>query len=588
MSPSSDRLVGFEELHRFSANRLPNLQGLERETPAEDGNCDDVTRARVGDVLGPIRETCIALGWQPLILELAIISDPRLAVDPDLKGDRHFMSYIWVSLPNAKEVADTYRRALAAMKSQEQTGTQIVPHLELYSVNTGLVKIRLAEVLSGTANQEEELIDAGGGDADGGTWDDEITIHPRQEFSLREGGASVVDQTTLFAKTFLEGIETNPGLASARRCLATSTLVILPFVRPHIQVGNGASTKHQELRGAPGGAVFLFLSPARRTELTSSEGTAPHDINEVGRTVASMLAEASLRESYAILDIEIERRHVFGDLLRVFGHGVANYMKAAGLVSLMSRARGSSLISSAEVVSSLEMVWPVWSIGDLARIAAMEKGDLRLEWLDKSLWNDLEDDYLRSRPDPQKVVPQIQSIVLSQFAARCALRRDMTGSTIGLTWNGNPVSSEEFRSARPREVWPFVSFEVDDCLPGTALVTMGLVELLANAINYLLESGLKAEQRLLDVAANVDDEGALVVRLCQALSVGHWQDAKGGGRGLESQTIEAVRQTLETRLTSPRGPIVSTSPFAVEQEEPKQVATWRFVPANIRWRQIRR
>jgi hypothetical protein len=559
----------------LSPEGLPNLHRLERVRipSAGDAQLGEDAQQEIWEQLAAVRKLCSSLGWTPLIIELALISDARLRSELE---EPHFTSFIVVSLPKAERAAKAYLSALRFMKGSEAGEIQIVPHPELFSSTTGLVDINFSD-LSGDpclSDISSELPDL--------TAETYVT-GTRQGFILMSSPTRNLDeQVRVFGRALLSNVEADYELGNAGKLLLASRLVVVPFVRPHRVTDASGNPRHLERqlrRGVPGGALFLTVLPPKGSE----------SIENLGRAVSWVFGEAALREVYTTLELELEERRVlepYRRVLRVFGHGIANRLKAAGLVSLRAKANRLETLPAEEVKSALDMLWPVWGIGDLSRLAALSDGEMRTDWLAPSLREHLSPDgYIigSNRLDAEDHVERVRQLVISLASALCAAFGSTSNVTLGIRWSGQPLEAHAVSSATTRALWPF---EEGEFLAGTTLVTLGLFELLANAVTYLSGAGFSDDsQRWLDIDALWYDDDTLEVVVRHAALPGSWQRWKRVGAP-QSKTVDEIQQVVESRLLSSRGKVVETEQFVPLEDTPGLEAKWRFRWRNIRWTEL--
>lgn len=555
-----DLVVRYDRLYRLEAGSIPNFSLLQQVSLGSDGQVPSSKVDTVRHQLDPLRLLCRARGWYPLITEFALISDIRR----EERSDREFTSFVRLALPQPEEVAACYIDALHHMKTEAAASTQIVPHRQLFRNDMGLIRIQCSSLVYPEPKSSTTTPVDYPDDYVTGTRANYIMYPETSDVIL----PSVTTQATVFVRKLLANIRDNPALTVARQLAETSTLLILPFVRPP------AKTTTKTMRGEPGGALFLFLTPDR--------DAAP--IEDLGRDLAWVLAEARDQQSDASLQAEVEQRRAYRKLLRVFGHGVTNQLKAAGLVGLREQAATHTTLASEDVIAVLDLLWPVWGIGDLSRIAAMNAGELRLEWLALELRDHIDDQGYLITEEPKNDIRQsaIRALVISRLAALCAANGDPAADRYRFTWNGDPITSSELAAARPTPIWPFVESEF---LEGTTLVSLGLFELLANAMKYFTEGGFGSDPRQLDLTSTISGQGVLSIQVSQAAIPGDWRPMLRGDKlWPESRTINEIRNTVETKLQSERGSIVETGRLVVSPDAPRFETTWMFDWRSIRWK----
>jgi hypothetical protein len=296
----SAELPSFEQLHTLN---FPSVAPNE-ELPPE-------LQKTITKELAAIHHLCAHLGFRPLVSELALISDERMLAP---KVQPYFSSYISFFIQPAVGVAEEYVEALTYMGTPEAGFEQIVPHSELFNNETALVHLECAGRTGASLSGE------------GARRISEMPAHlaaKRQPFRLIETpDRRLHEQATVFVNRFLSNIRRREELAEAADILAGSTFLLLPFVRPHFKSSVRIKTANLN-RGSAGGALFLFL-------VRSNPDTS---IEDLARALSWLIAEASLRESYASFDLEHNKKELLGSMV----HGTVHTIRAIG-TSELSRA----------------------------------------------------------------------------------------------------------------------------------------------------------------------------------------------------------------------------------------------------------
>lgn len=247
----------------------------------------------VAKELSAIHRLCREFDCAPLLSEFALITETR-AIGP--KSQPYFSSFVSLFLEPARALSDAYAAALRAMAAVDLgDDTQIVPHAELYAFETAFIDIDCSKVLVGhTSDNRTDIPEYPTGIA-----------AIRQDFHQGlEAQSALRDRVETFVQTFLSNVVKDPVLAPVLPILATSRFVLLPFVRPAFDsaaLSLSSGSQRPEWRGYPGGALFLFVRP-----FFENFKSMP-----LARSLSWLLAEASVRESFAELHAEEQRRRAF-------------------------------------------------------------------------------------------------------------------------------------------------------------------------------------------------------------------------------------------------------------------------------------
>lgn len=261
--------------------------------------------------------------------------------------------------------------------------------------------------------------------------------------------------------------------------------------------------------------------------------------------------------------------------LHIFGHWVGNYMKAAGLPELRRLAARDpdGTVPAEHVRTALDLIWPLWGIGDLCRVAS-NLGPFRLEWLHTDLRKQLRDRVLAARPSQDELLEPLNQLLTCLVAAIVRNEIHMRPSAIVL--NGKLSTN----SGQPCALFPFGD---DECLGGTAYVTMGLFELIRNACRYLD----RRPEAIGPIELWTSCAGPTVqVDIRHPMTAVDVQARKRRPRGQRSKTIEEIQWLESSELMMRHGRIVETVDFA--PDGPSAVsARWTFNWSRIEWEEPR-
>lgn len=275
------------------------------------------------------------------------------------------------------------------------------------------------------------------------------------------------------------------------------------------------------------------------------------------------------REKDALERERLEREH-YKRLLTIFGHGVGNQMRAAGLALLRDEVGTVDVVQAARVRAVIDSLWPLWGIGDLAR-TKYEKGVLKVSWLrkayrDKVNQNGFLEHITRSDED---VLVCARDLLMS---IATSMVETFLGRDARVLWNGADVGSPT-----PGALFPF---KEDPYRSGSTLVTYGVMELICNACVWLQNYGPSDPTLHLDAAV---EQGKLVIVVRYTVTHGDWERYEHNPALLHSLTISNIQWLEQGGLTSARGRIVETEQFHVDRAEDTVSARWMFDWRNIRW-----
>jgi hypothetical protein len=274
----------------LTADQVPRFIALHDLNIKEPLDYD--VRAAIEVQLAWLHHVCVDHGFRPLVSEFSLITETPFArreVEP------YFTSFLSFFLPHEEPIDRAYREALTFMASDNAERTQIVPHLELYNDETGLIHVECA----GGVTEPSDL---------------EVSLTPLRTTALRQPFELLVapqrdlkSQVSLFLDRFFENLRADSDLKEALKRLSSSTFLLLPFVRPAYEsaaLPPELSEKLPRLRGYPGGALFLFLDWTPDGTIESDDRTENDDIRQfrvrhLAQALTLVLSEAGLRESYA-------------------------------------------------------------------------------------------------------------------------------------------------------------------------------------------------------------------------------------------------------------------------------------------------
>jgi hypothetical protein len=245
--------------------------------------------------LAPIYQVCRDRHFRPLLSEFALISDTR-SVGPAI--DPFFSSYISVFLRPAMEVAEAYGAALRYMATPEAGNVQIVPHPELFESKTVSIQASCASYVQTESHGDTPVSE-----------DPVCLVGLRQRFELlQDPGVKLAHRVEVFLQAFFRNLLRYPSLNAIAEKLAGSEFLLLPFVRPGYDSAafpQSGTVDREHFRSYPGGALFLFLEPEQRPR---TDEQLQADLDEVSRALSWLMAESSIRESYALLEVEENRK----------------------------------------------------------------------------------------------------------------------------------------------------------------------------------------------------------------------------------------------------------------------------------------
>jgi hypothetical protein len=291
----SPMIVPYRDLFfRLSGEDLPSFKTLTNLEIPDGGEGQDLSPEAGGSVekeMAAIHAVCRHFNYSPLISELSLISDRRVFGQREAGQFASFMAFF---VPPGRSVATAYRAALEFMGDQKSGGEQIVPHPELFAPETGFVTHRFASANSRSEPFKTRKIESR-----------PFVAATRQPFAVLEGPKdSLESRVGVFLEALRQHVESDESLTDVSAALGRSVFLLLPFVRPEFlssAMGSSSQSRRQTLRGYPGGALFLFLDPLDRAA----------QIEEVARALSWLLAEASLRESYATYAVERSWKQAF-------------------------------------------------------------------------------------------------------------------------------------------------------------------------------------------------------------------------------------------------------------------------------------
>lgn len=330
-----------------------------------------------------------------------------------------------------------------------------------------------------------------------------------------------------------------------------------------------------------GDRIELEVSLLDAEEFTQDRGHINYLVEQLKVRLSTDLVRATTHL------LTSKRAEQYRMVLHVFGHAFGTRLQNAGIVGLRQLASQYDAVPSERVLAFIQRLWPLWGFSEFSTIATCAPAALRRDWLDERFH-----EYLRGARLPQslpialrEIEVQARRVVASILTACAGVLRDDQRDQVSVLLDEQelePVTSDEDE---------LVPFATDRGSRGTKLVTLGLYELMSNAVSYLeknlvLFRSIMRERATLEVRVRVESPSVLVVTVEHDMLRGSASDLRAGGfRGPVSASIEQIRNLELECLAAPGMPrVVETSQFEFVPHNDNRVrATWRFDWQGIEW-----
>lgn len=293
--------VSYDDILPIDKLLEPKDYVVNGESRASDLASESVSE-HVGRGLTVIPELCVEHKYDPLLMELAIISDPGFQLNRGAPAQKkYFVSYVMQRNYMASQTEEAYIYAVKSMgkKGSRTKGEQIVSHPELFRPENSVITHRYPDDLpedSLITNKYSEEESGQGPILDRESARSPDTWHFRSpefvDFIVREAPTFSPDGlVNLFAGRFFHNLVTSAPESPDSSAFANSRLMIMPFVRPRLPSKMAVEMPEEEVQGQPAGVLFLFLRPHPGNK-DSSE-----DWIELARALGWFFGQATQRET---------------------------------------------------------------------------------------------------------------------------------------------------------------------------------------------------------------------------------------------------------------------------------------------------
>jgi len=182
---------------------------------------------------------------------------------------------------------------------------------------------------------------------------------------------------------------------------------------------------------------------------------------------------------------------LYREALQAFGHHAGKLMQESGFIDANVEAETRGQIELWEWRSTAARIWPVWGLGEAVRPLKSDGSGYPPNWFESS-WPD----GTWANVEPSRVAELVQAACVFYLAPR--LGRGANGKEVGrwgvweAEWNvagkrRRQAFADLFAEARAAAISlpTLPPFAEHFQRPGTTSVTLGLAELIRNAVNYL-------------------------------------------------------------------------------------------------------